>query len=347
MQTRFGRVRLTEIVTEWEEGHDLNPRRLAAEVAAILKTTAPQGQPIHDAFVCAFTLDLAATASISHGALSDYFDSASQGRPPETINTGAGPIPTQSVMIHRQWINMLTSEAVERTAFVAGYASPANASHSIAIAANASAQMAAPATAPIPSGSAPGYVKMRQDQGKRKSEKAATEQLDEESKARQLAEAEAATLTGRLNISETDLAIERKARGDIHAAFLAQQERAEHAEAELAAMPARIAADFLELGKSLGKASIWLRKATQEASTTDAPTLLAVAGLLELLLERDRPNYTQDTASTAIAAKGWRSACKRKLNGVFSDAKKAAKCARAEATDKATDIQDSNAKTRL
>lgn len=63
--------------------------------------------------------------------------------------------------------------------------------------------------------------------------------------------------------------------------------------------------------------------------------MLAVAGLLELLLENSRRTYQQDTAVKAIDAKGWSGAGDSTLEKLFAEANKAAEDARKTARPKA------------
>lgn len=69
--------------------------------------------------------------------------------------------------------------------------------------------------------------------------------------------------------------------------------------------------------------------------------LLAIAGLLELLLDDDRPKYLQGTAACAIEAAhpDWLGSSASTLGHLFSDAKKAAKEADKVAQAKADDRQ--------
>lgn len=357
MAGRFGRIPLDRIIGEWEDGHPINPRRLAGQVAALLRTLAPAEHPIHETYASAILSAAPGGCAVTHGALADFFDNASSGRPVATIATTAGPIPAAAVLIWRQWFHTLAEEAAQRAAMSAGFAIPANDSAGLAAVANGS-PVARQADQPSPpSGNEPGYLKMRQAQQRREGERSAAEQLDAALIRAQRLEAENSSLVGRLALSESDLAVERQARGRERAARLAADERAEAVEAALAAVearaeaaeaalataPLRVAEDFTDLERSLSKAAAWFRNnAGQQRKATPSTVLLVVAGLLELLLDRRRPTYNQGSAADAIAKKGWRGAGKRQVNGVFSQAKEAAMDARAEATAKAVDVQDSN-----
>lgn len=81
------------------------------------------------------------------------------------------------------------------------------------------------------------------------------------------------------------------------------------------------------------------QKAKQAEAEPKSSHLLAIAGLLELLLENDRPRYRQGTAAQAIADKGWRAASESILNKLFAEANAAAKDARKETQAKIEAIQ--------
>lgn len=185
MTACFGRIPLDRITTEWEVGHPINPRMLAGEVAGVLRTLAPPDHPIQEARVSAI---LGATTpggnAVTFGALADYFHSAGQGRPAATIATSAGPAPASHVFIWRQWLDDLAREATARAVVVAGFA-PANDSTTAAAVANGSLVARQADQPPPPSGSEPGYLKMRQAQQRREGERSAAEQLDAERIARQ------------------------------------------------------------------------------------------------------------------------------------------------------------------
>lgn len=344
MQTRTGRIPLNQVVQEWGSDQVLNPRTLAGEVAAALRTMMPENHPIHETHASAVLLaSTKGSAFITYGALADYFDSFDIGQPAETINTNLGPAPANAVLIWRQWIGTLTTEACERALGVIFKAQPMNDSASIAMTVEgnlAHSQSKPPST---PSGSAPGYMQMRQASLRQEGELRASEQLDIAQLRAQHLEAANAVLTGRLALSESDLSKEREARGTALQAQLAAEERAEAAEIELAEAPSKIAADFATLGRSLTKASAWFTPPPSgRGESTNRNALLVVAGLLELLLDHQRPKYKQDTAADAIALRGWRGAGKRQVNDVFAKAKREAKDARSEATAKADGIKYTN-----
>ncbi|HEH9242964.1 TPA: hypothetical protein SH722_000209 [Pseudomonas aeruginosa] len=345
MQSRFGRIPLDRIITEWTEEHPINPRLLAGEVAGLLRSMSPVDQPIQEAFVS--TLLISPTSNggtVTIGALADYFDSASQGKPAQNIITKAGIAPISAVSVWRQWMNSLAVEATERALQVAGFAVPANDSQAAIMAVNASPKVHHDSQLPPPSGSEPGYLKLRQAQQRQEGERSAAERLDEwQRKARRL-EAENATLSGRLALSEADLDAEREARGAERIARLAAEEKLESAQAAAATAVGKVAADFADLQRPLKEVAAFLKSVnTSKDSVSNSTDLLVIAGLLDLLLDRNRPNYTQGSAADAIAIKGWYGAGKRNVNAAFAAAKVAAKEASKEARSKALDMHGSNA----
>lgn len=75
-------------------------------------------------------------------------------------------------------------------------------------------------------------------------------------------------------------------------------------------------------------------KSLRAEAKPKTPYLLAIAGLLELLLDKKRPSYLQGTAAEAIGARGWKGASDRQINGLFVEAKAAAKHAESVAQAK-------------
>ncbi|THG83901.1 hypothetical protein E5198_06285 [Pseudomonas sp. A-1] len=237
MSARFGRIPLDRIITEWEDGHPINPRLLAGEVAALLRTAAPADHPIHEAFASAILSAMPGGCAVTHGALVDYFEGAGSGRPPAMITTTTGSVPASAVLVWRQWINRLADEATSRALYVAGRAIPAGDSSNIAMAANASPTASQTEQPPLPSGSEPGYVAMRQREQRREGERRAAEQLEAKDIALQHAlsreaakDAIIATMKAQLQLSREEAEDERRRRieSDRARAELAEQLR-EHA----------------------------------------------------------------------------------------------------------------------
>lgn len=201
MAVRFGRIQLGSIISEWEGSHPINPRFLAGELAAVLRTLAPADRPIHETHAST-VLAVVPAVPVTYGALADYFETASQGSPAPAVITSGGPIPASGVLLWRQWITPLVDEAAQRAALVAGLAAPVNDSGIAGAVANASLAIKQAEQLPQPSGSEPGYLKLRQAQQRRDGERSATEQLDAEKVARLRAEQEVAELRARLAASE-------------------------------------------------------------------------------------------------------------------------------------------------
>jgi len=178
MTARFGRIPLDRITAEWEDGHPINPRLLAGEVAALLRKEVPADRPIFETCVSAILSAAPGGCAVMHGALADYFDSASFGKPAATITTTAGPVPASAVLVWRQWINRLADEATSRALYVAGRAIPAGDNYAGAMIANASPAASQAEQPPLPSGSEPGYVAMRQREQRREAESSAAKQLE-------------------------------------------------------------------------------------------------------------------------------------------------------------------------
>ncbi len=245
MLKHFGRIALSSIINRWSDTHPSNPRFLASEVAQVLLSLAPEthpvgtlnagvyhaGQPLRDTSI-----------SITHGALANYFDSASTGQPPPTLETSTGPISTSLVLIRKHWMDSVANEAVRRIGNVELLALPANNSHSVALSANdsapASSQLAQEAQ---PSGSSPGYLKMYQAKLRNEGERSAAESLDAEQVARQRLAQEVIELRAQLAIKDhqvtqlredgeqlrRDLSDERRARRETEDENLYLEERLE------------------------------------------------------------------------------------------------------------------------
>lgn len=194
MLKHFGRIALDSIVDRWSDCHPSNPRFLASEVAATLRSMAPLDHPIGSRNAGIYHDGQASrdeTVAITHGALADYFDSVSSGNAATILSTSSGEFPVAHVLIWQHWIESVTVETVHRMDNVETLALPANSSASVALAANDTA----PATnhvppSDLPSGSSPGYLKMYQTKLRLHGEYSAAENLDAEQAARQRSELE-------------------------------------------------------------------------------------------------------------------------------------------------------------
>ncbi len=170
-------IRLTSVAAEWSEHEHTNPRRLASEVAALLRTLPPTQLLDHRIVTPALFDPVTGPGGFTAAALADYFEGVSQGTPPLTIRTSTGTAPAGAVLIARSWINQVTKEAAQRAAFVAGLVLIANDGDSLSIiVGGTSSASSAPATPP--SGNEPGYLKMRQAQQRKDGERGAGERLE-------------------------------------------------------------------------------------------------------------------------------------------------------------------------
>lgn len=105
------------------------------------------------------------------------------------------------MQLDRAWLNRTTTEAAQRVALVAGLVLVANDCDSRAsiVSGAASTSYTRPA---LPSGSEPGFLKMRQAQQRQQGEHSAAAQLDAERTGRQQLELEVIGLRARLAIKE-------------------------------------------------------------------------------------------------------------------------------------------------
>lgn len=188
-----GTIRLTSVAAEWSEHEHTNPRRLASEVAALLRTLPPTQLLDHRIVTPALFDPVTGPGGLTAAALADYFEGVSQGTPPPTIRTSTGTAPAGAVLIARTWINRATQEAAQRAAFVAGLVLIANDGDSLSMIVGGKSSASSAPAAP-PSGSEPGYLQMRQAQQRQAGERSAAEQLEVFEQRALLAEREVAKL---------------------------------------------------------------------------------------------------------------------------------------------------------
>lgn len=186
MEVRRGRVRLDMIAIEQAEGRALDPALLAFQAAAVIRSLSPDWLVI-SAEKVSVSLSGEAPSAITIGALADYFDAIGRGSTPRTIASTSGEVLAAAVTVDRAWIAIPFAEAVKRAAFAA----PLNGIHFAAAVANASPVARQAELPPPPSGSEPGYQKMRQVRQRQEGERSAAEQLEVERIARQRAQQEA------------------------------------------------------------------------------------------------------------------------------------------------------------
>lgn len=247
MLKHFGRIALSSIVNRWSDTHPSNPRFLASEVAATIRSMAKLTHPINPQYAGVYHDGQASrdeTAVISYGALADYFDSASSGNPATTLSTSSGEFPASNILIWQHWLELITVETVHRMGNVETLAAPANISTTVALASSDPAAAVTHASPPaIPSGSSPGYLKMYQAKLRKEGERSAAENLDAEQEARQGLNQEVIELRAQLAIKDAqvtqlredgeqlrrDLSDERRAKREAEDESLNIEERLEDA----------------------------------------------------------------------------------------------------------------------
>lgn len=363
MNSRVGRIALDRIFKEWSENQPLNPRLLALEVADAIRSISHEEMfiPIE----CASVIGVAGTHSesrqITMWAVAGYLESIGTGKIPKTIASARGPVRSGTVLLARYWIDQLVKEATERAAISTGLAQVAKLNNN-----------ALTTTEPL-SGSDPACLAVRQEQLRQAAEKAQHEQLEQERAARQALDQELACLRAEKDMlasrskyyQECAELSHRAENEERRARFLAEEQLKEERLARRSAdkkaeeaekLAKKAASDHIKnLPKQLSELAPGLTALSEMAklfssdtsskpsrSTSDRGLFLVIAGLLELLLDRNRPSYNQGSAAGAIADKGWHGVGERQINGVFSTAKKEAAKARKDATEKAINVKNSN-----
>lgn len=247
MLKHFGRIALSSIANRWSDTHPSNPRFLASEVAATIRSMAKLIHPINPQYAGVYHDGQPGrdeTIAITHGALADYFDSVSSGHPATMLNTSSGEFPVANVLIWQHWFELVTVETVHRMGNAEALAAPANVSASVVFTANGPAAKTnhTSQSAP-PSGSSPGYLKMYQAQLRNEGERSAAANLDAEQKARKQLDQEVIELRAQLSIKEAqvtqlredseqllrDLSDERRAKREAEDEILSFEERLEDA----------------------------------------------------------------------------------------------------------------------
>lgn len=356
----IGRVRLSDIAEEWTQTQAFNPRLLASEVGGVLRSLAPDGQPLGNQHYSLAMFDLSTGAGgITYWALADYFDALGSGQPSDCIHTTIGPIRVGTVLLAHTFFSPIVVEAIKRAATAAGFI--AEALPGPATIGSSQRQIFQPEPPP---GSSTEVLTAHQAQLRQEGEQSAGEQLEAERTARQHFEASNAKLSARLAAAETQLRqaqetaeqARRQLNEELRARLLAEakaveeaearataEARAADAEAELSQAPEKIAESFAELGDKLTSVlQLFTKPAANQPSNNHRPLFLTIAGLLSLLLDRKRPNYNQGSAAKAIAQKGWHGAGVRQVNDIFAKANVAAKDAGSDAVAKAIEMQESN-----
>lgn len=351
----IGRVRLSDIARDWSRTQVLNPHLLATEVAGVLRAIAPDGQPLEGHHYSLAMFDLATGAGeLTYWALADYFDALGSEQPNTSVQTTTGPTPAGTVLLAQTFVGRIVIDATQRAATANGFV--VELLPGPAISGGAQRQTL---QSEQPPGSSPEVLAAHQAKLRQEGEQSAVEQLAAAQADCRRLEAENAKLSARLIAMEAQVRQAQEAAGQdrrqanedrrarqIAIAKAADSAQAkEIAEAKLAEAEAALeqAKDFADLRGALSRVEKWLKGATPAQQNHEGrPILLVVAGLLELLLDRKRPNYNQGSAAQAIAQKGWRGAGDRQVNGIFAEAKRLARNASSDAIAKAQDIQQSH-----
>ena len=228
----FGRVRLPQVIETWAAENPLNPRMLASELADVLRSLGPAPQVL-GANAASVTLYDPATGpgGVTIEALADYFERYSAGEPADTIETTNGMAQAGAVLLAKQWIGRLESEAEARATLAAGLQQTT--------VAPAPTGGALPTTQQQPylSGSGPECLTLRQEQQRQDGESTASENLDAAQQQAQRLERENERLRARLASLEQyhqqsleDAELHRRAAEDERRArTLAEDQLREHA----------------------------------------------------------------------------------------------------------------------
>jgi len=208
--TRFGRIPLGRIADGWAESSPYNPRLLAEWVADTVASLGPLEHPVNTLHVAAYSEGKAIRGVLfTHGEVSQYFSMLSKGSSTHPIRSGTQQFASSNVLVWRQWIEQVEREAIARADMVAHLAIPAGAT-AIAAAAN-DPSPTAPINHSIPSGSAPGYLALRQARLRQDGEKTAGEKLDDANGETERLRQELETVRARLTASD---ALLQQARDD-------------------------------------------------------------------------------------------------------------------------------------
>lgn len=184
----IGRVRLSDIAGEWSRTGSLNPRLLAAEVAGVLRSIAPDSQTLGQQHYSLTMFDLATGAGgLTYGALADYFDSHAGEQPSISIQTTAGPTPAGAVLLTQPFVARIVSDATQRAATAAGFV--IEVAPGPVISGSAQRQTLQPEPPP---GSSPEVLVAHQAQQRQEGSRNAAELLEAERAARHRAEQETA-----------------------------------------------------------------------------------------------------------------------------------------------------------
>lgn len=220
------------MIEDWSSSSVLNPRLLAIELAAILRSIGPTEQAIDNRIVTIALFDSAFGAgSITLGSLATYFEHYSTGEQPCTVETTAGSARAGAVYLAKSWIGRLEIDTEARACIAAGLqqAHPAPSPHGGALPDDQHQ--------PPKSGSAPECLELHQAQQRQAGERSAAEQLEifeqrallaERDSARQLAKIQALEHSRQQALDEAERE-KRNAAEERRARTLSDERLREHA----------------------------------------------------------------------------------------------------------------------
>lgn len=183
----FGSPRLDQVIDTWSSTSVLNPRFLARELAALLRTTGPEAQPLGSHAVAVTLFDSATgPGALTIGTLATYFERYSAGEQPSTVETTVGSARASAVYFDKSWIGRLEIETEARARTAAGMQQMHPAPRPTG-GAQAAAQYQPPK-----SGSDPECLALHQAQQRQAGEQSTAEQLEASEQRALLAEQESA-----------------------------------------------------------------------------------------------------------------------------------------------------------
>lgn len=263
----FGSPRLDQVIDTWSSSSVLNPRLLASELAALLRTTGPDEQLLGSHAVAVTLFDTATgSGALTIGTLATYFERYSAGEQPSTVETTVGSARASAVYFDKSWIGRLEIETEARARTAAGLQQMHPAPRP-----TGGAQPAAQYQPPK-SGSDPECLALHQAQQRQEGERSDAAKLEAFEQRALLAEQESAKRGAKIQALEhqnqqyieaieqitRDFSEERRARtlGDEDRRELieeidALQARLTKAETALEQAPAKVAATFSGLGQQL------------------------------------------------------------------------------------------------
>lgn len=296
-------------MAEWDAHGSYNPRLIASQVADLLRSLSKTDATIPETHASATLY-----GPITFGALAAFFDAASSGTT-TALTTIKGECSPTEATIWRQWLRTLTDEAEARAALVVGRAVPANDSYQLAAVSNGAP---APHQHPeqLPSGSEPGYQKMRQEQQRQEGEQSARELLEAAQLAQQKAELSAAKEQARADSAfqqlatlYQEIALLRQELSDSVRQQQAFQEDACNLEAQLEQVA--LFAEFMRPDNPLSPPEIrlaflcWCNLTDNNQRNPAAPGGRGVHGLVETWVKEQGLQLNKDQLSRLKAMVNW------------------------------------------